>query len=90
MDMYTEVGILLAYAFGMLVLYMIGYVFLVPIRMLMKLMLNSLLGGLLILAVNWLGASFGVIIPLNILTSVAVGILGIPGALLIFLLTHVL
>lgn len=90
MDMYTEVGILLAYAFGILVLYMIGYVFLVPVKMLMKLILNSLLGGLLILAVNWIGASFGIMIPLNILTSAAVGILGIPGAFLVFLLTHIL
>lgn len=89
MDMYMEVGILLAYAFGILALYVIGYIFLVPVKMLMKFVLNSVLGGLLILIINWVGASFGIGIPLNLLTAMGVGILGIPGVILIFLLTTI-
>jgi inhibitor of the pro-sigma K processing machinery len=90
MDMHMEIGILLAYAFGVLVLYVIGYVFLVPIRILLKLIANSVVGGIFILIVNFAGAPFGVLIPLNLFTSVLVGILGVPGALLIFILTRIL
>lgn len=85
MDMTTEVGILLAYAFGIFAIYVIGYLFLVPIRLLLKLVVNSLLGGLFIIVVNFIGGYWDFFIPLNILSSVIVGILGLPGAILLVL-----
>lgn len=87
MDMSTEMGILMAYGFGILVLYILGYLFLVPLKFLLKLMANSILGGFVILLVNWIGAGWDVHIPLNLLSAVFVGVLGLPGValLLIFL-----
>lgn len=86
MEMSTELGILLAYAIGIFILYVIGYLFLVPIKFLVRLTINSLLGGVFILLVNWMGGSFGVHIPLNFFTAVLVGILGLPGAILLLFL----
>lgn len=88
MDMSMEIGILLAYAFGILVLYVIGYLFLVPVKILLKLVGNSVLGGLLIFFINLIGSFCDFHIPLNLLSSIFVGILGVPGVVLLFLLSY--
>ena len=88
MDMSMEIGILLAYAFGILVLYVIGYLFLVPVKILFKLIINSVLGGLLIFVINMIGSFWDFHIPLNLLSAICVGLLGIPGVVLLYLLTH--
>lgn len=80
MDMTTEIGILIAYAFGMIVLYVVGYLFLVPLKLVLRLLGNSLLGGLFIVMFNWIGGSFGLHIALNCFSAVVIGILGLPGA----------
>ncbi|MGI6731859.1 MAG: pro-sigmaK processing inhibitor BofA family protein [Anaerovoracaceae bacterium] len=83
MEMSTEIGILLAYAFGIFALYVVGYMFLVPIKILLRLALNSVLGGLLIILINFGGIPWDIHIPLNVLTAIIVGILGIPGAIVL-------
>lgn len=80
MEMSTEIGILLAYALGIFALYVVGYMFLVPLKILMRLVINSVAGAVAILAINWIGAFWGFHISLNILSAVIVGILGVPGA----------
>lgn len=89
MDMNMEIGILLAYTFGILILYVIGYAFLVPIKILLKLIMNSIAGGLLILALNWIGGIWGFHIPLNLISSVIIGVLGVPGVVLLCILNFV-
>ena len=64
----------------------IGKIFLFPIKKILKLVFNSLIGGLLIYIINLIGASFGFHIGLNVLTSFFVGVLGIPGAILLMVL----
>ncbi len=83
MEMSTEIGILLAYALGIFALYVVGYMFLVPIKILLRLVINSVAGAIAILAINWIGAYWDIHVPLNILSAVIVGVLGIPGALLL-------
>ena len=82
MDMTAEIGILVAYAFGMIALYVIGYLFLVPFKFVLKLLTNSLLGGAFILLFNWVGGFFGYHIALNLISAITIGVLGLPGALL--------
>ena len=83
MEMSTEIGILLAYALGIFALYVVGYMFLVPIKVLLRLVINSIAGAVSILLINWIGGYWGVHISLNILSAVIVGILGVPGAVLL-------
>ena len=66
-------------------LFIIGRLFTIPLKIVFKLVLNSILGGLLIFLINTVTMSFEFHIGLNLFTSVFVGILGIPGAtILIF------
>ncbi len=61
----------------------IGWLFNISLSKILKLILNSIIGGILIYFINYFGASIGMHIGLNIVTSAFVGILGIPGALLL-------
>ena len=61
-------------------LYIFGRIFVVPISKILKLVLNSILGGITIYLINWIGGMVGFHIGLNIFTSVLIGILGLPGA----------
>ena len=69
------------------VLWIIGKIFSVPLKALFKLIINSVLGGLLIFIINLIGAVWNFHIGLNIGTALVVGILGIPGAILLIILT---
>ena len=53
----------------------------------LKLIGNSIVGGIIIFLINLIGANFGFHIGLNIGTALVVGILGIPGAILLIILT---
>ena len=56
--------------------------FIIPIKTILKLIFNSLLGGLLIYIINIIGVAFNFHIGLNVFTSIFIGILGIPGVVL--------
>ena len=60
--------------------------FVLPIRIAIKLIINSCLGMLLIFIINLIGNSFSFHIGMNILNAIVVGILGIPGAALLVIL----
>lgn len=62
---------------------MLGLIFKVSIFKIIKLIFNSVLGGTLIFFINQLGTSFGIHIGLNVITSMVIGIFGIPGAMLL-------
>lgn len=61
-------------------IFIFGRIFIVPLKKILKLIINSILGGLTIYIINVVGASFGFHIGLNIFTSILVGLLGLPGA----------
>ena len=61
-------------------IFIFGRIFIVPIRKILKIILNSILGGVVIYLINFIGANFGFHIGLNIFTSILVGLLGLPGA----------
>ena len=61
--------------------------FVVCIKGIIKLIGNSIIGGVIIFLINLIGANLNFHIGLNIGTSLLVGILGIPGAVLLVVLT---
>lgn len=67
-------------------LFIFGKIFILPLKSIMKLILNSVLGGVLIFIINVIGSGFNFHIGLNIITSMFVGFLGIPGATLLAVL----
>lgn len=75
-----EAAIFMAYAAGLFLVYILGKLLIVPLKWTGKMLLSSLLGGVLIILLNAVGGNFGVFLPLNILTAAITGILGLPGA----------
>lgn len=71
-------------------LFIIGKIFIVPIKWIIKLIFNSILGALIIFAINLIGGIWGFHIGLNFLTAIMVGILGIPGAICLIIITLIL
>lgn len=69
---------LIIYLACIIVLFLVGRIFIVPLKIIAKLILNSVLGAILIYGINFFGASVGFHIGLNVVTAVFVGILGIP------------
>lgn len=67
-------------------LFLFGRIFVKPIKFAFRIALNSILGCLLIVLINYIGLNFNFHIGINIWTSVLVGILGIPGAVLLVIL----
>ena len=55
-------------------------------RKVLSIILNSFLGAIVMWLINVIGTSFQFQIGLNAITSIIVGILGIPGAVLLILL----
>lgn len=74
-------------AFAILVL---GKILLFPIKKLIRLFFNSIIGGVIIFVINKIGTIWGFHIGLNIFTAIFVGILGIPGAVLLIILKLIL
>ena len=71
-------------------LFIFGKLFFWPLKSILKLIFNSLLGGILIYLINIIGMNFGFHIGLNILTALLVGLLGVPGAALLVILKLIL
>lgn len=61
-----------------------------PFKLILKLIVNIILGGLLLLFVNTIGAGFGLHIPFNAITALVSGILGIPGVILLIILQYII
>lgn len=85
----SEAGVLLAFAVGMFGLFVFICMFAVPLKYAVRFVINSVIGGAAILLVNAVGAAFGVHIALNAVTAAVVGLLGLPGVLMILFLQAV-
>ena len=78
--------VLIAYALGLVLLYAPGWLLLVPLKFLLRFLINAALGGLLLWVLNLAGGLFGVTVAINPVTALTVGFLGIPGVILLLLL----
>lgn len=81
MDFGMETSIFLAYTAGMLILYFIGRLFFVPIKIILKLLVNSIIGGAALVIIKLIGANFGIMLPVNPVNAIITGLTGIPGIL---------
>lgn len=75
----TEASIFSAYAAGLLIVYFFGKIFAFPVKILLKLLSNGVIGGLLLIVINFVGSFVGIFIPVNVITVFVSGLLGIPG-----------
>ncbi len=85
-----EGNTILVYVACIIFLFLFGRIFVLPLKSILKLIVNSILGALLIWFINLIGGAFGFHIGLNLVTSIVIGILGLPGAILLIVLKLVL
>lgn len=83
-------AIVLAYSAGIMLIFMLSWIFIVPFKIFGKFIVNALLGGLLIILFNFFGQYTNVYIGLNEVTALVVGILGIPGFIAILIIKLIL
>ncbi|NLU11223.1 MAG: pro-sigmaK processing inhibitor BofA [Tepidanaerobacter acetatoxydans] len=88
--MQIDFAAVLAYAFGLLLLYIVGRILIMPLKIVLKLMYNALIGGVVLLFLNFLGGYIGLHIALNPVTALVVGFLGVPGVVMLLVLQYIL
>lgn len=81
-----DLNMLLIYVACIIGIIIIGKIFIVPIKIIVKLIVNSLLGAVLLYVINLIGAMWSFHIGINVITALVVGILGIPGAILLMMM----
>jgi inhibitor of the pro-sigma K processing machinery len=57
-----------------------------PVKKIIKLAINVVVGIFMIILVNTFGATIGITIPFNIVTALIAGILGVPGVIALILI----
>jgi len=86
-----NIGMILAFGGGLLLLYLIGLIFSIPLKIIWKLIINGVIGFVLLMIANWIGeAVFDFTIAVNPLNSLVAGVFGIPGVILLIVLTLIL
>ena len=65
-------------------------IFSAPLRLALRLLINTLLGFLALWAVNLTAAVTGIALGMNLLNALVIGILGLPGFVLLLLTQWVL
>ncbi len=82
---FGEFNVILAYVFGIILIYLLGRMFLMPIKLIFRLIYNALIGGVMLWILNFAGAHFGFNIAVNPITALVAGFLGLPGVILLIL-----
>ncbi|MGI6551714.1 MAG: pro-sigmaK processing inhibitor BofA family protein [Bacillota bacterium] len=75
-----------ALAFLVFLVYVISRILVKPLKLAVKILVNSLFGLLLLWGFNFLGALMALAIPINLVTILVAGFLGIPGLILLIIL----
>ncbi|EIW17312.1 MULTISPECIES: pro-sigmaK processing inhibitor BofA family protein [Pelosinus] len=82
---FGDFNVILAYVFGIILLYVVGRMFLMPIKLIFRLIYNGLIGGAMLWALNFVGLHIGFTIAINPITALIAGFLGLPGVMLLIL-----
>ena len=77
---------IIIYLACIIAIFIVGKIFIIPIKIITKLIINSFLGAVLLYVINIVGTVCGLHIGINVVTALVVGILGIPGAMLLTVL----
>jgi len=84
-----DYGMVAMFVLGFVVLYILMWIFIKPVKLMLRLVLNSVIGALLLIGFNYIGGTWSCTVPVNIYTALTCGLLGIPGFVLLLLLKWV-
>ena len=77
------INLVMAALFFLVIVIILAQVITKPIKLLWKLLINSVIGLFLLMLVNYIVQSYDFGLPINIITVLVAGFLGIPGLLLL-------
>ena len=83
MDALQSTGTVIIIAVLVIILF---FILKTPVKIILKLLLNTVIGFGALFLINYLGGMIGISIAVNWLNAVIVGVLGVPGVALILLL----
>lgn len=78
-----DISTIISYGIGLLLLLVLGKILLWPMKKILQLIGNGILGGLTLLLFNLIGGNFGLALVINPLNAIIAGFLGIPGVILL-------
>lgn len=82
--------LILPFLIGIAILFVVLKILTFPMKLIIKLLINGVIGGVIIFVVNLIGANFGFVLNLNWITALIVGILGVPGVVIVAILQFIL
>lgn len=74
---------------AILIVFVVAKIFAWPLKVLINLIINGVMGAVLLYLINFIGGNFGLVIPINAVTALIAGILGIPGVLFLIILNYI-
>lgn len=81
---------ILVYILAVLGICLIAKIFSAPIKLIIKLLINALMGGIALVVLNWIGSFFNFHIELNFFSALITGALGIPGIIILIILKSII
>lgn len=86
MGLGIDFQVILFFALGLVLLYFTGWLLLVPLKLIFKLILSGVFGGFLLFFINLIGGIFSVTIAINPISALVAGYFGVPGIILLLVL----
>ena len=83
--MNIDISLIATYAIGIITLIIIAKLILAPFKLLLTLIWNAILGGALLWGINHIGAYIDFTLPINCISALIAGLLGIPGVILLII-----
>jgi len=79
---------ILYFLIGIVAMVVVVKLFSWPLKILAKLLLNCVFGVLLLLLVNFLGQYINIGVPINAVTALIAGFLGVPGVIFLVIFQY--
>lgn len=88
--MYFDTITILTYVLGIFILLLLCRFFIRPLRWVVGLVFNAVLGGVVMFLLNLLGNSLNFHFAINPFTALITGVLGIPGLIMQYILQWII
>ena len=79
-------GTVVGYSLGVLIVFVAAKIFFVPLKKVLKIVANSLLGAVVLMVVNIFSPVLNIYIGVNPVSALVLGLLGVPGLCLLMIL----
>lgn len=85
-----DITTILFYLAGLALIFLFGMLLVVPFKILMRLLLNGIMGGIVLFLFNLVGGIFNLYLAINPLNAIIVGFLGVPGVILLLIVQMII